>query len=389
MKDNFALAVEKSTASFVNNNLIGCGVAEKIIGEMISSQKNAVILCHDNGWFEAGRQIKQALNGNAVSFSIEDQPNFEKVATTLLNSVKNIDYLIAVGSEDLANYALGYMQNKGGKVIYLPLDMQFSRYFVNLLKTQNCFLILDEQRLLKCGKNRLTDGIRTVLSKKLFLVEMAVNQSIAGGIPKKEAQECIFESLKRVQNYLKQQNVQELILAILIACIGEVCSGVGNIVSSATDILFKIEKLSLRGEAEYLFYKMVLRSYQLYLKNDTSFLLASPGIVLEEEQIDQLFLNSYKKPTVSLPLYFNDFCEVQRLKELASNEQVLSLINTQISEIERDEELLKKQYGGRKYTVEHYNAKQRSKALTLAPYITDKSTLYDLLFVSGFSQYLK
>ena len=81
---------------------------------------------------------------------------------------------------------------------------------------------------------------------------------------------------------------------------------------------------------------------------------------------------------------FNGF----KKKAMASGE-LLKEIKAQLAQIEGDSLMLKKQYGGRKYSVEHYNAKQRARALYLAPYVTEKLTAFHLLFASGITQYLK
>ena len=67
----------------------------------------------------------------------------------------------------------------------------------------------------------------------------------------------------------------------------------------------------------------------------------------------------------------------------------MPVVDKLLSKIESESLALKKEYGGRKYSVEHYSSKQRAKALYLAPYINGKPTAYDLLFASGVTQFLK
>lgn len=389
MKDNFALAVENSTASFVNFNKLLCGNSHEVIPAQIGLHEKTVILCHDSGWFEAGREIKENLKGEKTCFCIDDIPEFEKGATLLLDSVKDINYLVVIGSEELAIFAVNYCADKQIKIIYTPLDTCFSQYFLQLVNCENLYLALDGTRLNKVGKNRLTDGVRSVLSKKILLVEMRANEYIAGLSPSNEAKILLETALKNLNAYLSNHLIENLVCAILLSCLAEVKAGAGNVARSATNVLLKIQKLSLKGEAEYLLYKMVLRAYALYFKNDTSFTLKLPGVVIEEEQLNDLFSGN-GKIIPYIPPFFNKLQEVERIKkEIVEKGNIVEIINEQISQIENDEIILKKEYGGRKYSVEHYNAKQRSTALLLAPYLTDKPCAYHLLFASGFTQYLK
>ncbi len=391
MKDNFALAVENSTASFIEKGKIISGKAENVFQPLFSSTENIVILCYDHGWFEAGRMIKESLkNFSVTSFCIDDTPDFEKVSFSLLDSIQKIDAIITIGSENLALTAFQYLSKKGGKLFYLPMDMDFTHYFIKVLERENSFLVLDENLLSRCGKNKLTDGVRYVFSKKIIRVETCVNEVIGGLYHSNEVETPLNSALLLLDGYLQTHEISKLVCSLLLSSIAEQRSKVGNVGCSASEILLRLQKLSLRGEAEYLFYKMILRSYDLYLKNDLSFTLSLPGQVTEEEEIKRLFQNSSEERLCDLPYFFNDLKEVERLKKaIIADGRVLPMISELLAQINGEEEILKREYGGRKYTIEHYNAKQRSKALILSPYITSKPTLYHLLFASGFTQYFK
>ena len=391
MKVNGTLAVENSTASIILNNNLRYGSSLELVSRELSVTTVKALLCYEKGWYEIGKSIKDLFTSqNITAFCLEEEMPFLKSAPKLLNSVKNLQELVVIGDERLALFALDYCASTNIKMVYIPLDFEFSCYLLHILDNRNHLLILDENLLSACGKNKIADGIRCVLSKKIFFIEMLVNQSIEGLLPSEKADFYLKEGLKELKNYLALKKLDKLISALVLVTVGEYLSGCGNIASSASQILLRMQKLSLNGEREYLLYKMVLRAYELYFANDTSFTLSLPGVVVEEGEINSLFANEYIKKQITLPPYLYDLKKIEEYKEkIVANENLLKLIKQQLAQIEEDSAMLKRQYGGRKYSVEHYNAKQRSKALYLAPYITQKPTAFHLLFASGFTQYLK
>ena len=391
MKINSALAVESSTASIILNKNLRCGNCLEVIKQELSQNSQKAILCYEKGWYELGKSIKDLFGGqNLACFCLDEEIPFLQSAPKLLNSVNNLQELIVIGDEQLALFALDYCLKSSARVTYIPLDFEFSSFLLRALENNNNLLIIDENLLSACGKNKVADGIRCVLSKKIFFVEMLVNQSIAGLFDCKRAENCLNEGLKELKSYLATRSLEKLILALLYVTASEYLSGCGNIASSASIILLKMQNLSLKGEREYLLYKMILRSYELYFTNDTSFTLSLPGVVVEENEINALFANEYIKKQIALPDYLYDIKRIEEYKsKITANKELLKVIKQQLEQIEEDSAMLKRQYGGRKYSVEHYNAKQRSKALYLAPYITEKPTAFHLLFASGFTQYLK
>ena len=392
MKTDFVLAVENSTASVVSNKNLQCGNYQELICSSFSKNGAKALLCYEKGWYEAGKQIKDLICGVGITcFCLDDNVPFEKKAVKLLDSVQSLQEIVVVGDEQMALFALKYCTGKALRVIYIPLDYSFASYLLFAVQRgKDDLLLIDESLLLQCGKNKLADGIRTVLSKKLFFVEMLVNQAIEGDIPNEKAEILLNNGQKSLTNYLKSGRICDLVIALVLSVIGESCLRVGNVVRSASELLLRMQSLSLSGEREYLLYKMVLRAYELYFLNDTTFTLSIPGVVLEEAEIKSLYASDYAQPKIYLPKYIYDFDAIESLKKkVMQNGELLKEIKAQLAQIEGDSITLKKQYGGRKYSVEHYNAKQRAKALYLAPYITEKPTAFHLLFASGVTQYLK
>ena len=391
MRDNGTLAVENSTASIIFNNNLRFGSSLETVSKELLTNSVKGLLCYEKGWYEVGKSIKDLFSSQGITaFCLEEEVPFLQTAPKLLNSISNLQELVVIGDEQLALFALDYCVSTNIKIVYIPLDFEFSCYLLRILNNTNHLLILDENLLSACGKNKIADGIRCVLSKKIFFIEMLVNQSICGLLPSEKADFYLKEGLKQLKNYLALKQLKNLIFALVSVTVGEYFSGCGNIATSASEILLKFQKLSLKGEREYLLYKMVLRAYELYFVNDTSFTLSLPGVVVEENEINNLFANEYIKKQITLPPYLYDLKKIEEYKKvIVANENLLSLIKQQLAQIEEDNAMLKRQYGGRKYSVEHYNAKQRSKALYLAPYITEKPTAFHLLFASGFTQYLK
>ena len=80
--------------------------------------------------------------------------------------------------------------------------------------------------------------------------------------------------------------------------------------------------------------------------------------------------------------------KVNNLKEkVIANTQLISIVDNLLAQLESEAQILKKEFGGKKYTVEHYSTKQRATALTLAPYLIKKECAYKLLFASGITEY--
>lgn len=392
MKIDFALAVEKSTASVISAKNLQCGSFESIIPSALSKNGVKALMCYEKGWYEVGKRIKDLFGSKGITcFCLDEGIPFEKNAVKLLSSVNNLQELVVIGDEQMALFALNYCLKNSARVIYIPLDFSFGNYLLSAVEMGGSnLLLLDEDLLSQCGKNKLADGVRTVLTKKIFFIEMLVNQAIEGVIANNQAKTLLNEGQKSLQDYLQGGAISDLAIAIIFTVMGECYSGAGSIVRSASDLILRMQRLSLSGEREYLLYKMVLRAYELYFSNDTSFTLSLPGVALEEAEIKSLYANDYVKPQIYLPSFLYDQEAVNGFKKKAmASGELLKEIKAQLAQIEGDSLMLKKQYGGRKYSVEHYNAKQRARALYLAPYVTEKSTAFHLLFASGITQYLK
>lgn len=392
MKNSFTLAVESSTASFISKKNLILGDATACVFENLAG-KTTAILCFASGWYEVGFYLKEELlknNAEHFCFTLEEEFGFEQTATKLLNSVCKLDNLVVIGSENLALFALSYSASRSLKVLYVPQDFCFCEYLTNLLQGDcNHLLTIDEKLLAKCGRNKLADGLRGVFAKRIIIAEMHANELIAGLSYNKQAENLINEGIKNVNLYLKNRKIEYLVIAILLSSVGEVFSGSANVCVSAGKLLEKMQNFSLKGEREYLLYKMVLRMYNLYFSNDTSFTLGLPGVVVEEQEANEL-LGEEAFNLSYLPAFFNDIEKTQEIKERILKEgKFLPVVKQLLASIEEENALLKREYGGRKYSVEHYSAKQRAKALLLAPYILNKPCAYSLLFASGITQYFK
>ena len=392
MINSFSIAVENSAANFISKNNVFCG---NVLSDLTTQVKNdgvKVVLCFDAGWYFIGKNIKDLLSEKykVISFSLEQHAHFEECVNKLLSSVSNIEEVIVIGSEELALFAVNYLNNSG-RVIYIPLDFDFSEFIVRSLDLKSKHLVfLDENLLNKCYKNKFADGARHVLSKKLVLVEMLINEHIEALLPNNEAKNLLTSAIGDVYKYFTNHSLELLVTAIIKASVAEQKAGVSSIPTLASTILFKSENLSLKGEREYLFYKMVLRAYGMFFTNNTDCTISLPGILLEQEEIAKLFPLEYKGMLAKLPNYLYDVEKTKRLKQaVCESSPVLDEINKQLSQIERDTALIKNEYGGRKYTVELYNQKQRAKALSLAPYIAKKPTAFHLLFAQGLTKYFE
>ena len=358
MKIDFALAVEKSTASVISAKNLQCGRFDEIVCSALSQNGVKALLCSEKGWYEAGKRIKDSLGGRLVScFCVDENLPFEKKAVKLLNSVSGLDELVVIGNEQMALFALNYCLNSGARVIYIPLDFSFGSYLLAAVnRGGNDLLLLDENLLSQCGKNKLADGVRTVLTKKIFFVEMLVNQSIGGVILNNQAKNLLNEGQKSLKNYLQSGLVSDLAIAVILTSMGEYYSGAGNIVRAAADLLLRMQSLSLSGEREYLLYKMILRIYELYFSNDTGFTLSIPGVVVEEGEIKSLYSNDYSQPKICLPNFLYDLDAVNGFKEkCAQGGEILKEIKLQLSQIEGDTAILKKLYGGRKNSANRFS----------------------------------
>lgn len=390
MENKFALAVENSTASFISNQkLIAKGVDYYLQN---TGCFNAVILCEDLGWFTVGKKIKDelSLRAKVVSFCVEQDCEYHSVLPKLFESVQKADEIIVIANQNFALFACEYYKNKKVKVVFIPLDFDFCEFFALACGGENCALVLCEKLLSLCSRNKTTDALRMIYSRQIISAEMLANEVIGGHIANNEAQKLLDESILCAEEYLTKRYLYLLCIALLKGSVAEQKSGVGNIPFLAGKILYRMQNLSLKGEREYLLYKMTLRLYKLYFSNECNFLINLPGRVLEEEEIKGLFKFDYQKHLSSLPYFFNDLTKVDEIKEkIIAKGKFLPVVDKLLSKIESESLALKKEYGGRKYSVEHYSSKQRAKALYLAPYINGKPTAYDLLFASGVTQFLK
>ncbi|MBR4419627.1 MAG: hypothetical protein IKT32_01990, partial [Clostridia bacterium] len=112
--------------------------------------------------------------------------------------------------------------------------------------------------------------------------------------------------------------------------------------------------------------------------------------VVEEIELQKIFPFLPKKHQTVAPFCAFDIKKAEEYKQIILKDgKIIDLIKTQIANLDENAKLLKKEYGGRKYSVEHYSLKQRAKALSLAPYITSEFSIFHLLFASGLTQYFE
>ncbi|MBR3864425.1 MAG: hypothetical protein IKJ19_04870 [Clostridia bacterium] len=391
MKNDFAFAVENSTANFIPKNNLVCGSVEKLLPSLINDDGAIINLCFNSGWFALAGNIKGVLGAREViSFCLNDGKLDENELDVLLSSVTSVGTVIVTGSEELAMLVCKKYQAKKVKIIYLPLDFNYEFFIKHALEiVDNRVVLLDEKILAKCNRSAFVDCVRRILARKILSVEIAVNQAITGDKDKKQIENILDESKKYLQKYLQTHLIVYLVISHLLSIVYEHLSGVEYIPSVAGEVLAKLNySLSLRGEREYLIYKMILRLYKFYFTNDTSFLLKRCGIAIQEEQINKLMsdccLLDYSLPKTA---YLSDN-EIDAIKQkIYKDKKVIELLDNYLLELENEAQILKKEFGGRKYTVEHYNAKERAIALNLTPYLIKNKTAYELLFASGIIEY--
>ncbi len=391
MKNDFTFAVENSTANFIPKNNLICGNVSELIPSLVNQNGAIINICFNSGWFALASSIKKLLSPReVVSFCLNEGKINENELEVLLRSVNNVGTIIVTASEDLAMLISKKYENSKVKIIYLPLDFDYEFFIKHALSSGlDRAIILDEKLLAKCNRSAFVDCVRRIFARKLIKVEMAVNRAITGDNSKKQVADVLEESQKYLQKYLQTHLIVYLVISHLLSIVSEVLSGFDYIPSIAGEILSKLNaNLSLRGEREYLIYKMILRLYKFYFTNDTSFLLKRCGIARQEEQINKLMGDCYLLD-YSLPKTVDLSCEeLDELKEkVYSDETVIKLIDGYLMELDNEAQIFKKEFGGRKYTVEHYNAKERATALTLTPYLLKNKSAYELLFASGIIEY--
>ena len=390
MKNDFAFAVGNATANFISKRNLDSGNVSELISSHVVKGGNVINICFDSGWFSLAGKIKSyLLEHNVINFSLNDNKPFINDLQVLLSSVKEVSTVIVTGSEDLALAVSKFYLNKSVKVIYLPLDFNYEFFLKNSLENaNNNLVILDESLLAKCNRSAFADCVRRIFARKIFRVEIAVNRAINQDNNLKQAENQLNESEIYLQKYLDTHLIVYLVIAHLKSIIFESITNIEYLPLVTGEILNKLNaNFSLRGEREYLVYKMLLKLYRFYFSNDTSFILKNCGIASQEEELNKL-MGDCVLLDYSLPQIVYNENEINSIKQkIVKDINIINLIDNLISELENEAQILKKEFGGKKYTVEHYSTKQRATALTLAPYLIKKDCAYKLLFASGILEY--
>ena len=276
MKNDFAFAVGNATANFISKRNLDSGNVSELISSHVVKGGNVINICFDSGWFSLAGKIKSyLLEHNVINFSLNDNKPFINDLQVLLSSVKEVSTVIVTGSEDLALAVSKFYLNKSVKVIYLPLDFNYEFFLKNSLENaNNNLVILDESLLAKCNRSAFADCVRRIFARKIFRVEIAVNRAINQDNNLKQAENQLNESEIYLQKYLDTHLIVYLVIAHLKSIIFESITNIEYLPLVAGEILNKLNaNFSLRGEREYLVYKMLLKLYRFYFSNDTSFIL--------------------------------------------------------------------------------------------------------------------
>lgn len=390
MKSKFALAVEGSTASFISKENLICDSALESALSLVKGD-SCFVICLKSGYLSFGKKLIDLLQTNYIKVQskiFECEPTSFSELQELLSKSEGLT-VIVVGSEKIACFCQDYYKNSLVNLLFVAVNLSFRSFALNLISTKSKgVLILDEKLIAKCNRRDTAECVKSILAKRIIYAEIAFNRAIAPHFSAEKAEKLLDESFYYLQVYQTTRYLTPLVIACFKGVIAQHICGVEHLPFVAGKILEKTQNLAFDGEREYLIYKMLLRLYNFYFSNDLSFTIKQGGVACEQESIKNLFKGiDYN---YSLPRYMYDVKEIDKIKNnLISDGKGIALVKEYLNLLSEDEVALRKEFGGKRYNVEHYNNKQRLTALTLAPYFIKKPCAYNLLFASGILEYFK
>ncbi len=384
---NKTITADGFAVNFLLNNVSGFfGCAENLAVDMLENVSSEILLfAYDKGYFTLGKRIKDALlqKGKKLScFCLDEECNLDFTLNKLLGEVAFYSTIIVIGDSNLAISLKGKV-SENVNFYYFPIDFEFDRFLCEE-NSKNSKLIFDQKVYFESKKNKLLNGIKSVLSKRIAFIEMRVYELIGGLFSENGAFLALLEGQDSLREYFKKPNLVNLVLAQFYCSVAISCLPVDFCPLYCSQIALKQQSVADGCDLEFTFYKLLLKIYSLYFNNNINFIAQLPDILSEREQLEKLSLCESK----ALPDFLYDNKKVESIRKLLNSDNQLKQITfEQLNQIEPLEKTFKKIYAGRKYTVEHYGEKQRAKSIGLCSLLTQKTSALKVIWADGVLQY--
>lgn len=355
-------------------------------------QKNngkSLFFCYEKGFFAVGRAVKQdclAACRKDLFFCLDEQSVLEDCLPALINSANEFSSVVVVGEQNLACALAVELEHKNIPLLFVPLEFDFLNFCSKSLSDYN-YILFDQNIFNALTKNKKADGLRNVFQSRLLFVEMRVNELIGALFNKKESENLLNDALKECGKYFKDDNIERLISANLMCAFAaknlpfsSPCYAFENILSC-----YAVESSS--SERLYHAYKLILDIYDLFLSSEQISFIKIPSRAIIEQELYRLL---HKNCFLTFPEYYYDQQKLSGFIDVLKEDQILKqTIKKLQSAYAFDQKGIYYVYGGRKYSVEMYNQKQRTQALKLAAASTEGDSLLKIIWATGCFEYLR
>lgn len=359
--------------------------AEDVCERLLKDVDGEIMLfAHDRGYYALGKRVKDRLTaiGKQVScFCFDDGFDCELSVKKIISDENRFSCAIVIGDGFAATTIDKLIGEK--PLLFLPLDFEFDAFLIGL-KNKNRALVFDRAVYTAIKKNKLLNGIKSVLSKRIAYVESYVYQLIGEVIENLDATSTLNYGQELLKEYLKTLKIQTLVLSQFLCSVAILNLPIAFAPCDCSAVALKMQSSADGCDLEFVFYKALLKIYYLYFNNDINFISQLPDVIFEREQLNEFALS----PVQNLPKFLFDNERISQIKEKTlNNEQISSIVLQQLNQVSELEKTFKKIYAGRKYTVEHYGEKERAKAVSLSPLLSEKFSALQIVWADGVLQY--
>lgn len=389
-----------STAGFPAVNFFNCehpssknillgNAQQTVFSFMQKSKGKSVFFCYEKGFFAVGRAVKQdclAATRNDVFFCLDELNVLEETLPTLINSASEFSSVVVVGDQNLACAVSKELNGKNIPLLFVPLEFEFINFCSKYLNNDN-YILFDQNIFNGLTKNKKADGLRNVLQSRLFFVEMRVNELIGTLFNKEESENLLNQALKECGKYFKDDDINHLIFANLFCAFSTSNLPFSSPCYAFENVLACYAVESSSSERLYHSYKIILDIYDVFLNSEQTTFIKIPSRAIIEQELYRLL---HKNCFLTLPEYYYDQEKLNGyIEKIKSDKFLKQTVNKLKSACVFDQKGIYYVYGGRKYSVEMYNQKQRTQALQLASASAEGDSLLKIIWATGCFEYLR
>lgn len=372
-----------------SKNILVGNAQQTVFSFMQKNKGKSAFFCYEKGFFAVGRAVKQdclAACRNDVFFCLDELNVLEDTLPALINSASEFFSAVVVGDQNLACALTKELNGKNIPLLFVPLEFEFINFCSNYLNNNN-YILFDQNIFNSLTKNKKADGLRNVLQSRLLFVEMRVNELIGTLFNKEESENLLNQALKECGKYFKDDDINRLIIANLFCALAASNLPFSSPCYAFENILACYAVESSSSERLYHSYKIILDIYDVFLNSEQINFIKIPSRAIIEQELYRLL---HKNCFLTLPEYYYDQEKLNVYIEKIKGDKVLKqTVNKLKSAYVFDPKGIYYVYGGRKYSVEMYNQKQRTKALQLASASTEGDSLLKIIWATGCFEYLR